>query len=42
MKRSGFHSDGMDGCSGSTWTDKLILNRFGMERAKLMEKLKVG
>ena len=31
MKRTGLQSGGMNGCSGSTWTKKLILNRFGME-----------
>ena len=41
MKWSGLHNGGMDGCGGSNWTNKLILNRFGMERVKVMEKLKV-
>ena len=41
MKQSGLHSGGMNGCSGINWTSKLILNRFGMERVKVMEKLKV-
>ena len=36
-----FHSGGMDGCGGSTRTSELILSRFGMERAKVMENLKV-
>ena len=41
MKWSGFHSGGMDGCGGSTWTNKLILSRLGMERVEVMENLKV-
>ena len=41
MKRSGFHSGGMDWCGGSTRTKKLILSGFGMERVEVMEKLKV-
>ena len=41
MKWSGLHSGGMDGCGGSTRTNKLILSRLGMERVEVMEKLKV-
>ena len=41
MKRGGLHNGGMDGCSGSTWTSRLILRRFGMERVKVVEKLKI-
>ena len=41
MGWSGFHSGGMNGCGGSTWTNLLVLRRFGMERAKVVEKLEI-
>ena len=41
MKWGGLHSDGMDGCGRSTWTNRLILSRFGTERVKVVEKLKI-
>ena len=40
MKWCVFHNGGMNGCGGSTWTNKLILSRLGMKRAEVMEKLK--
>ena len=40
MKWSVLKSGSMDGCGGSTWTNKLIMTRFDMERAEVVEKLK--
>lgn len=41
MKKCVFHNVGMNGCGGSTWTNKLILSRNGMKISKVMEKLKI-
>ena len=41
MRWSGLHSGGVNGCGRSTWTNRLILIRFGMERAEVMEKMKI-
>ena len=42
MSRGDLNSGGLDGCGGCTWASDLILSRFGMVGAKVMEKLKVG
>ena len=41
MKWGGLHNGSMDECGGSTWTNRLILSIFGMERVKVLEKLKI-
>lgn len=41
MKWSVSNNGCVEGCGGSAWTSKLILSRFGMERVKVMEKLKI-
>ena len=41
MRWIGLHSGGVNGCSGSTQTSKLILSRLGVKGAKVMEKLEI-
>ena len=41
MGWSVLNNGSMDRCGGSTWTSKLFLSRFFMERAEVMEKLKI-
>ena len=41
MEGSVLNSGCVDGCGGSTWTSKLILSRFAMEKAEAVEKLKI-